>query len=170
METKDLMNLIMGNLPEVILLMTVLLSAALLLFISINLKLSRLNRRYETMMKGMDGVNLEKLLMAHIEEVRSVEKKCAELEVDGKAMRRQLFGCVQRCGVVRFNAFPDIASDLSFAIALLDENNNGVIFSSIYGRSESRTYAKPINGGASSYLLSGEEQEALKIAMEKKSA
>lgn len=168
MEMKEFVNLIMGNLPEVILIMTVLLLAALLLFISINLKLARLNKRYETMMKGMDGVNLEKLLMEHIEEVRRTGKKCAELEVDAKAMRNQLIGCVQRCGVVRFNAFPDIASDLSFAIALLDENNDGVIFSSIYGRSESRTYAKPIKNGASSYLLSGEEQEALKIAMEKK--
>ena len=118
----------------------------------------------------MDGVNLEKLLLEHIAEVRQTSKKCGELERDSQLMRRQLVGCVQRYGVVRFNAFPDIASDLSFAIALLDENNNGVIFSSIYGRSESRTYAKPINNGASSYLLSGEEQQALQIAMEKKSA
>ena len=167
---NELARLIMNNLPEVILAMTALLLIALVVFISINLKLARLNKRYETMMNGMDGVNLEKLLLEHIAEVRQTSKKCGELERDSQLMRRQLVGCVQRYGVVRFNAFPDIASDLSFAIALLDENNNGVVFSSIYGRSESRTYAKPINNGASSYLLSGEEQQALQIAMEKKSA
>ena len=63
---NELARLIMNNLPEVILAMTALLLIALVVFISINLKLARLNKRYETMMNGMDGVNLEKLLLVII--------------------------------------------------------------------------------------------------------
>lgn len=170
MDMKDLATVIMGNLPEVILLMTGLLTVALVVFISINIKLARLNRRYETMMKGMDGVNVEKLLLGHVEEVRKTSRQCEDLNRECDRLRNQLVGCVQRFGIVRFNAFPDIASDLSFAIALLDEKNNGVVFSSIYSRSESRTYAKPIANGGSTYLLSDEEKKALQLAMEKKPA
>ncbi len=170
MDIKEITDLIMGNLPELILAMTGLLLAALLVFISINIKMVGLSRKYETMTKGMDGVNLEKLLLEHVAEVRQTSRQCEALEKECARLRQQLLGCIQRFGVVRFNAFPDIASDLSFAIAMLDEKNNGVVFSSIYSRSESRTYAKPITNGESAYLLSEEERKALQMAMEKKPA
>ena len=69
-------------------------------------------------------------------------------------------------GVVRFNAFSNTGSDLSFAVALLDDHDNGVVFCSLFGRSESRVYAKPISKGESSYLLTAEEKEALQKAKE----
>ncbi len=72
--------------------------------------------------------------------------------------------CVQKVGVVRFRAFEDTGSDLSFAVALLDSDDNGVVLSSLFGRTESRVYAKPVEHGASSYLLSTEENEALSKA------
>ena len=72
--------------------------------------------------------------------------------------------CVQKVGVVRFRAFEDTGSDLSFAVALLDSEDNGVVLSSLFGRTESRVYAKPVEHGASSYLLSTEENEALSKA------
>jgi hypothetical protein len=66
--------------------------------------------------------------------------------------------------IVRFNAFEDTGSDLSFAVALLDADYNGVVLSSIFGRNESRTYAKPVVAGQSSYFLTNEEKEALDMA------
>lgn len=63
--------------------------------------------------------------------------------------------------IVRFNAFGDTGSDLSFSIALVDEQKSGVVISSIYGREESRTYAKPVSAGASDYPLTEEEQSAI---------
>ena len=67
--------------------------------------------------------------------------------------------CVQKVSIIRYKAFEDVGSDLSFSIALLDENNDGIILTGIYGRNESTTYAKPIDKGISRYDLSEEEKQ-----------
>lgn len=158
---------LMGNLQYILLTMTVLILLALVVFININLKLSKLNKRYRKMMEGMEGQNMEGLLMAHIEDVRHVVKKADELSQECRRLSGISNTCVQHIGVVRFNAFEDTGSDQSFAVALLDAQNNGVVISSIFGRSESRTYAKPVAGGQSPYLLTTEEKQALSKAQEK---
>jgi len=66
-----------------------------------------------------------------------------------------------RTAMVRFDAFPDIGGEQSFALAALDRNMNGVVITSLYGRNESRIYAKEIINGQSSHTLSDEEKEAL---------
>jgi hypothetical protein len=160
-----LSNLVMNNLQYVLLGMTIMILLALLIFISINIKLGKMNKRYRKMMQGVEGANLEKLLMSHIDEVGQVSRKVDKLSADCHRMEGISKGCIQKFGVIRFNAFEDVGSDLSFAIAFLDSQNNGVVVSSIYGRSESRTYAKPITSGNSSYLLTEEERQALAAAM-----
>ena len=69
--------------------------------------------------------------------------------------------------VIRYKAFEDVGSDLSFSVALLDGENNGVILTGIYGRDYSTTYAKPIDKGISRYDLSEEELHVLNAAMNK---
>ncbi len=66
-----------------------------------------------------------------------------------------------RVAVVRYDAFGDLAGALSFSAALLDDAGNGLVLSSINGRSETRTYAKGVTAGASDAPLSPEEQEAI---------
>ena len=68
-------------------------------------------------------------------------------------------------GIVRYNAYRDTSSDLSFAIALLDEANNGIVLNGIYSREMSNIYAKPIQNGKSSYIMTQEEQDAVFKAM-----
>ena len=72
--------------------------------------------------------------------------------------------CVQKVVVVRYNAFDNVGSDLSFTIALLDSSDNGVVINGVYARDSSSTYAKPIVSGKSKYVLSAEEMQALDIA------
>lgn len=163
-----LSNLIMNNLQYVLLGMTVMILLALIIFISINIKLARMNKRYRTMMKGMEGVNVEQMMLAHIEEVRQALRKVDSLTNDCEKLDITSKKCIQKFGIVRFNAFEDMGSDLSFAIALLDYQNNGIVISSIYSRNESRTYAKPVITGQSSYFLTEEEKQALQQAIEKK--
>ena len=71
---------------------------------------------------------------------------------------------IQKIGVIRFNPFKETGGDQSFAIALLDADNNGLIISSLFTREGTRVYTKPIESGESKYLLSKEEIEALKKA------
>jgi len=74
---------------------------------------------------------------------------------------------IQQVGIVRFNAFDNTGSDLSFAVALLDAAKNGFVLSGIYGREESRVYAKPVLQGESTYTLTKEEKQALEAAGKK---
>ena len=67
--------------------------------------------------------------------------------------------------MVRYSAFKDTGSDLSFALALLDENNNGVVLNGIYSREMSNIYAKPVEQAKSHYTLSEEEQQAIQQAI-----
>ena len=155
------------NLPWVIGGIVFFLIAALIVFIRLNMKMSRLNRKYERMMTGVEQGNLETVLLRHLDDVRQAKQDINQLEKRCDALRQQLSGCVQQVGVVRFNAFDDTGSDLSYAIALLDEKNNGVILSSIFGRNEARCYAKPIVNGQSTYFLTEEEKEAMQKVLDK---
>lgn len=159
---------ILKNVHYILLGMTVLILAALIVFININVKLAKMNKRYRKMMRGMEGTNLEQLLMTHIDEVHQALDKVDHLSAEYKRLDRRSAFCIQKLGVVRFNAFEDTGSDLSFAVALLDGNNDGVVISSIFGRSESRSYGKPVLGGQSVYFLTEEEKQALGKACAKK--
>jgi len=72
---------------------------------------------------------------------------------------------IQKIGVVRFNPFNAIGGNQSFAIALLDADNNGFVISSLFIKESNRVYAKTIKKGKSDYALSKEEQEAISKAM-----
>jgi hypothetical protein len=73
--------------------------------------------------------------------------------------------CIQRIGLVRFDAFNEAAGEQSFALAVLDEDGSGVILSSLHARAGSRIYAKPVENGKSIYALSDEEEAALRSAL-----
>lgn len=70
---------------------------------------------------------------------------------------------LRRVGLVRYNPFSGSGAggDQSFALALLNESNDGVVISSLYGREMNRVYAKLITNGKSNYQLSGEEVQAI---------
>lgn len=71
---------------------------------------------------------------------------------------------LQRVGFVRFNAFPDVGSELSYALAVVDGGGNGFLVSSIYSREEVRTYAKAVRSYAADKDLSDEERRAIELA------
>ncbi|CAN5768700.1 hypothetical protein BH24CHL8_BH24CHL8_03470 [soil metagenome] len=71
---------------------------------------------------------------------------------------------IQHVGVVRYNPFDDTGSNQSFALALVDDEGNGVIISSLHSRQQTRVYLKDIVRGQSEAPLSGEETEALRRA------
>ncbi len=137
------------------------------IIISLFMNVSYLKKRYRKMMTGVeDGANLERMLMGHIDEVKEVASRMVRVEEENKVIRELVNKSLHKVGIVRFCAFEDIGSDLSYAVAMLDENNTGIVLSSIFGREESRSYAKPIVQGASTYSLTDEEKEALQKAIQ----
>ncbi|MFZ5823768.1 MAG: DUF4446 family protein [Bacillota bacterium] len=134
---------------------------ALLLMLVILIRQARLLRRYRLLLNGDATRDIETLLLDQGKELQAVKETLAALEGRVSIMGTDALSHIQRTGIIRFNAFPDTGSDLSFAIALLDARDNGFVISSLYGRNESRIYAKPIRNGTSTYTLSEEEQKAL---------
>lgn len=118
--------------------------------------------------KGTDGQNMVELVAEHVEEVRDNSERVNELSRKHDYVLDVLAGTVQRVAVVRFDAFEDMGGKLSYAVAMLDDERNGVIFTSIYGRNENRTYAKAVASGRSAHTLSKEEEEALRRALRMK--
>lgn len=167
MEIQQFMKAMMDNMPFIVVGMGVILLIMLGIMINQGLKLSYMKKRYRKMMAGVDGANIERMLMGHIDEVKKVVEKSEQLEVENKRIDALLQTAVTRVGVVRFRAFEDMGSDLSYAVALLDSHNDGVVLSSIFGREDSRSYVKPITNGSSSYTMTQEEEQALHDAMAK---
>lgn len=138
----------------------------LIAFIVLLAKFSSLSKKYKNfMVKLGDGKNLEEDLETYMYRVDKVEKENAKISNQIENLGHNLEKCIQKMGMVRYNAFKDVGSDLSFSLALLDENNNGVVLNGIYARETSNIYAKPIKNGKSTYAISEEEAEAIQKAI-----
>lgn len=166
MENMDIMNYVVNNTSYMIAILGVLMIVMYLLIINLYYNLNYMKKRYKKMMTGVDdGANLERMLLGHIDETRSVAQENEKLKAENKRIDDLLKRALTRVSVVRFRAFEDMGSDLSYSVALLDSHNNGVVMSSIFGREDSRSYVKPIENGTSTYQLTAEEEQALREAM-----
>lgn len=135
-------------------------------FISLLICNISMSNKYKKFMKKLgNGKNLEEDLENFMYKVDRVEKQNAEITNYCRNLEDDLSKCIQKIGIVRYSAFKDTGSDLSFAVALLDEKNNGVVFNGIYSREMSNIYAKPIEKGNSKYTLSKEELESIQNAI-----
>ena len=100
-----------------------------------------------------------------LKRIEQLEKAVGELSKSLEELKQGMKKALVKVGVVRFNPFHETGGDQSFAIALLDEYNTGVVVMSHYMKDHNRVYAKPIVKGVSEYMLSEEEKEAMKKAM-----
>lgn len=142
----------------------------LLFIISIILfsSVKKLEKKYRKMMRGVNNKNLEKALNDNLDNIEKALNKSEEAISECKNISDKLKGCVNKVAIMRYKAFEDVGSDLSFSIAILDSYNDGVIITGIYSRHDSTTYAKPIDKGISRYELSEEELHVLNEAINSK--
>lgn len=119
-------------------------------------------------MRGSKDKNIEELITAYLDKVDEGRSIAEEVKTMYDSMELRLKDCIQKVAVIRYKAFENVGSDLSFSIALLNYSNDGVIITGIYGRNESTTYAKPIDKGISRYDLSEEELKVLNQVIEEK--
>lgn len=133
----------------------------IILFVIYSSITANLKEKYKKLVKGTSGKNIEGILVEHLEKVQAIHDDMDQYYRKLEIMDNRLSFCVQKVGVIRYSAFQDIGSDLSFSIAMLNANNDGIIITGIHGRTETMSYAKPIKEGKSNYSLSVEELQAL---------
>ncbi|WP_051331049.1 DUF4446 family protein [Aneurinibacillus terranovensis] len=133
--------------------------------IVLSVKFNGLKKRFRRIAGGTSKENLEQILERLFDRMDKLTVSNDDTNSELARMRQSIKERKGHLGVVRFQAFQNEGSDLSFSIALLDDESNGVVLTSIFGRSESRMYAKPIQHGTSPYDLSEEEKEAIRAAL-----
>ena len=143
----------------------VLVIAVLVYCVILHIRLGSLKKKYDFFMQGDNGASLERKLSVEVSEIRDAAKGLESLLTEQAAIRNTQNNTIQKIGFIKYNAFENIGNDLSFALTLLDGNNNGICISSIYGRNESRIFSKPIVKGKSLVSLSQEELESLNEAL-----
>ncbi len=121
-------------------------------------------RRWKQLMTHSEGGSLEHTLYETLRRVSLMEETLKAHGNHLEQLQSQTNQCLQRVGLVRYDAFPDMGGQQSFALAMLNEQGDGVVVSGIHSRQEMRVYAKPIQKRASTIGLSDEEQQALREA------
>lgn len=135
-----------------------------------SLQVSKLNQRIGQITGGVEGGDLEEILSHHLETVHQVGRDLDELTARIAILESTSRHHFTRQGLIQFNPFPDTGGNQSFALALLDESDDGFIVSSLHSRTGTRIYAKAVTGGKADTSLSAEEQEAIDDARSKRPA
>ncbi len=134
---------------------------ALLVAVALAVHVGRLTRGYDALVDGDDRASFVEAVGRHDDVLRSVREDLAGLRDEVTGVRGELARSVRNVAVVRYDAFGDLAGALSFSVAMLDDAGDGLVLTSISGRSETRTYAKDVQGGCSTSPLSPEELDAI---------
>ena len=152
--------------PQMIIILMMLVWILLVITIVNIIKLNKMTKKYNKFIsKFSRGTDIEASLAEYADSVDNVRKENLEIRSKIGNIEKNMGKCIQRVGIVRYNAFADTGSDLCFALALLDFENNGVVINGVYSRDNTTTtYAKPVENGTSKYTLAKEEQEAIEKA------
>lgn len=139
--------------------------SAILSIISLCLSI-KIYKKYEKNMNKLgEGNDFAAMLGEYVSQVSALNKRDDQIIEICNNLNMELSHCIKKIGLYRYDAFGNTRNELSFSLALLDRENNGIVINSIYGQDNSNIYSKPIIKGKSQYKLSDEEKEALEKAI-----
>lgn len=135
---------------------------------SLYLKVRKLDNAYRRTFRKGRGKYLEQLILESLSDMHEATQASLEATAKVRELEAGMARCIQNVGMVRYRAFQNAGPDLSFSLALLDANRDGMVLTNIFGGTNCSMYSKPVKDGKSEFLLSLEEKEALEIAMSDK--
>jgi len=128
------------------------------------LRLSRLHRSLALLQAAEGRETFVDVVARTISEFHDLRDDVADLDSTLQLTRRELAQALRHVSVVRYDAFGDLGGRFSFSAAMLDDSGDGLVLTSIHGRTETRTYVKGLTNGQPDVELSPEEFEAVKLA------
>ncbi len=134
-------------------------------FIVCIIKMNKLYRRYDRFMRGKDAETLEDLLIDILNQLKEMNTKDRATKDMMRVLTKQVKDSYQKIGFVKYNAFKGMGGNLSFVLAMLDDNNSGFILDAVHSREGCYLYLKEVEEGATETVLGSEEQEALEQAL-----
>ncbi len=137
----------------------------LIMLIVLTVKYSRIKKRYDKFMQGKNAASLEDDMHGVFEDMKLLKNNVDKNRKDIRAINKNMEKTFQKLGIVKYDAFNQMGGQLSFSLALLDENNDGFILNSVHSSEGCYSYTKEIKNGTSRISLGEEEQQALDSAM-----
>lgn len=143
----------------------ILLLILLILIIVQMVKLNKIKKKYESFMKGKDANSLESDIIGLYEDNKIMKAIAEKNKKDIRTLFKKAESSFQKMGIIKYDAFRQMGGQLSFSLALLDENNNGFIINSVHSSDGCYSYTKEIVNGECKISLGEEEKQALDMAM-----
>ena len=129
------------------------------------LKYKNIYRLYDSFIRGRDAESLEDLILEEEDRIEALEAADAANKEVMRTMNRNIRASFQKCGVVRYDAFEGMGGKVSFALALLDYTNTGIILNCMHSASGCFLYIKEVEAGTTDVQLGAEEKGALERAL-----
>ena len=156
-----------GNLDLTYLFIAAFALILILLIVTIvqTIRIGKLSKRYKKFMSGKTANSLEQDIEGIYEDNKFIKAAMEKNRKDILALYRKLESAFQKVGIAKYDAFNQMGGQLSFSLALLDENDNGFILNSVHSAEGCYSYTKEIKNGLCEISLGDEEKKALDIAM-----
>lgn len=152
--------------PAIYIIALLVICIALLIYSTcINKKLNKLYEKYDNFLRGKDAESLEEIIYKRFDEVDRLVVADRVKNGQIEEIYNNLNIVYQKCGIVKYDAFNEMGGKLSFALCMLDKNNDGFVLNAMHSREGCYTYIKEIVNGTSIIELSENEKEALNNAM-----
>ena len=152
--------------PGIILIFVLgVLLIVLVYMIKISMKMSRFIKKYKMFMRGLDGASLERAFAARFNQMDLLEENSRNHMEEIRKIKEVQNITFNKVAIVKYDAFKEMGGKLSFALAMLDKENNGFVMNAIHSSDGCYTYVKEIVKGESYVVLGEEEKEALRQAV-----
>lgn len=157
----------LGNIDIGIVILVMAIIILILLIICIAnirsiLKMKKISKKF---MQGKNAKSLEQEIIGLFEDNKFLKNAIEKNKRDIRNLYKNFESAFQKVGIVKYDAFNQMGGNLSFSLALLDENNNGFILNSVHSTDGCYSYTKQIENGICKIPLGDEEERALNIAM-----
>lgn len=152
--------------PTVMFLITsVVLAVLLVLFIVQTIRIGKLDKKLKTFMKGKDVSSLESEIVGLFKDNKHLTRNAMRAKRDIEEIRQQMQTHLCKVGIVKYDAFQQMGGKLSFALCMLDSEDNGFILNTVQSSEGQYAYLKEVLSGQSTIELGREEQQALESAL-----
>lgn len=149
----------------IIILLMIMVIILFVLQIKTSFKINRFMKKYKSFMRGKDGISLEKTILRNMNDIDMLMESSKNHMEEIRKIKEIQLHTLNKTAIVKYDAFKEMGGKLSFALAMLDQENSGFVLNAIHSREGCYTYIKEIVKGESYIILGEEEKEALRQAV-----
>ncbi len=147
----------------------IIMAVIILILVILNIinmsAISKLKKKYKKFMQGKNAKSLENEIIGLFEDNKFIKNSIEKNKKDIEILYNKFESAFQKIGIIKYDAFDQMGGNLSFSLAILDENNNGFILNSVHSAEGCYSYTKEIKNGKCKISLGEEEEKALNMAI-----